>query len=99
MTTGKGVVLTSGGGREEELGKEELWRGGLGVGTGLLGGKKVGDRVAVEGGGWVTCRQDNLQDRGETAASPGTLGNLNLPHRIFLESLQVEMEMRRIISS
>ena len=50
VTTGKGVVLTSGGGREEELGKEELWRGGLGVGTGLLGGKKVGDRVAVEGG-------------------------------------------------
>ena len=69
------------------------------MGTGLLGGKKVGDRVAVEGGVGVTCRQDNLQDRGETAASPGTLGNLNLPHRIFLESLQVEMEMRRIISS
>ena len=52
VTTGKGVVLTSGGGREEELGKEELWglERGFGGGTGLLGGKKVGERVAVEGG-------------------------------------------------
>ena len=37
VTTGKGVVLTSGGGREEELGKEELW----GLERGFGGGHRV----------------------------------------------------------